>query len=71
MNKKQTTIKHEFAISIKNDIRNRFDSLNINKNQSNHDNKIINKNHAFTKIRKNIDNTMQKSLKMISNVYKK
>ena len=71
MNKKQTTIKREFATSIKNDIQNRFDSLNIDKNQSNHDNKIIDKNDAFTKIRENISDTTQKSLKMISNVYKK
>ena len=71
MNKKQTTAKREFAISIKNDIQNRFDSLNIDKNQLNHDNKIIDKNYAFTKIRENINDTTQKSLKMISNVYKK
>ena len=70
MNEKQTTAKREFAISIKNDIQNRFDSLNIDKNQSNHDNKIIDKNHAFTKIRENINDTTQKSLKMISNIYK-
>ena len=71
MNKKQTTAKRELAISIKNDIQNRFDSLNIDKNQSNYDNKIIDKNYAFTKIRENINDTTQKLLKMISNVYKK
>ena len=71
INEKQTIIKREFAISIKNDIQNRFDSLNIDRNQSNYNNKIINKNHAFTKIRENINDTTQKSSKMISNVYKK
>ena len=71
INKKQTTAKREFAISIKNDISNRFDSLNIDKNQSNYDNKIIDKIYAFTKICENINNTTQKSSKMISNVYKK
>ena len=71
MNKKQTTAKREFAISIKNDIQNRFDSLNIDKNQLNHDNKIIDKNYAFTKIRENINDTTQKSSKMILNIYKK
>ena len=71
MNKKQTIIKREFAVLIKNDIQNRFDSLNIDKNQSNHNNKIIDKNYAFTKIRKNINDTTQKLSKIISNVYKK
>ena len=71
MNKKQTTTKREFAISIKNDVQNWFNSLNIDKNQSNHNNKIIDKNYAFTKICKNINDTTQKSLKMILNVYKK
>ena len=63
MNEKQTTTKREFAISIKNDVQNRFDSLNIDKNQSNHNNKIINKNYAFTKIRKSINDTTQKIVK--------
>ena len=63
--------KREFAVLIKNDIQNRFDSLNIDRNQSNHNNKIIDKNYAFTKIRENINDTTQKSSKMISNVYKK
>ena len=65
------TAKRKFAISIKNDIQNRFDSLNIHKNQSNHDSRIIDKNYAFTKIRESINDTTQKSLKMISNLYKK
>ena len=32
MNEKQMTAKREFAASIKNDIQNRFNSLNIDKN---------------------------------------
>ena len=63
MNEKQTTTKCELVISIKNDIQNRFNSLNIDKNQSNHNNKIINKNYAFTKIRKSINDTTQKIVK--------
>ena len=65
------TEKRKFAISIKNDVQNRFNSLNINKNQSNYNNKIIDKNHAFTKICENINNMTQKLFQMISNVYKK
>ena len=71
MNEKQTTTKRKFAVLIKNDIQNRFDSLNIDKNQSNHNNRTIDKNSAFTKIRESINDTTQKSSKMISNVYKK
>ena len=51
------TIKRKFAASIKNNIQNQFNLLNIDTNQSNHDSKIIDKNHAFTKIREKINVT--------------
>ena len=67
---KNANNQKKFAIAIKNDDKNRFNSSNIKQNQSNQQNKIKKKNHAFSKNRKNID-TMQKSSKIKCRIFTK
>jgi hypothetical protein len=71
MQNQKTIAKREIAASMKNTLEKKFDSSNIDKDQSDHENKVlIKKIHAFSEILENID-TMQKSSKNVSNVYKK
>lgn len=74
INKKQN-IKHiakrNFAISIKNNDNNRFDSRGIERSQSNHKREVTKNIRAFSKNRKHIDTMQKSSKKLILNVYKK
>jgi hypothetical protein len=71
MQNRRTIARREIATSMKNTQEKKFDSSDIDKNQSNHEDKVMIKEiHAFSEILKSID-TMQKSSKNVSNVYKK
>ncbi len=71
MQSQRTIAKREIVVSMKNTQEKKFDSSDIDTDQSDHKDKVlIEEIHASSEILESID-TMQKSSKNVSNVYKK
>jgi hypothetical protein len=71
MQSRKTIARREIAASMKNTQEKKFDSSDIDRNQSDHEDKVlIEEIHAFSEILESID-MMQKSSKNVSDVYKK
>ena len=67
---KNANNQKKLAITIKKNDKNQFDSSNIKRNQSDQQNRIIKKIHAFSKIREHIDTMQKLSKNKMPNVYK-
>ena len=66
---RESIARHELAVSNKNILITEIDFTNINTSQQNHKMKITEKLDAFSEILENM-NTMKKSSKHVSHIYK-